>query len=63
MMMDPVSYTIPGFCEAYHISRAHYYAMRKRGLGPREMAVGGRRIITREAAADWAVEREGSEAA
>ncbi len=32
--------------------------MRAMGLGPREMAVGTRRLITKEAAAEWRKARE-----
>jgi len=47
------AYTIPEFCHAHRISRAHYYVLRRRGLGPDEAALLGRKIITKEAAARW----------
>jgi hypothetical protein len=50
---DRAAFTIPEFCEAHRISRAHYYVIKKAGLGPREMRVLNRVIITVEAARDW----------
>ena len=47
------AYTISEFCEAHRISRATYYNLKSAGTGPREMAVGTRRIVTFEAAAEW----------
>jgi hypothetical protein len=35
-----------------------YFKMRNQGLGPREMAVGSRRLISQEAAAEWRKARE-----
>jgi hypothetical protein len=49
----PVAYTIPEFCEAHRISVAFYYELKKIGRTPREIALGARRIITAEAAAEW----------
>jgi hypothetical protein len=47
------AFTIPEFCTAHRISRAHYYVLKARGLGPDEAELLGRIIITREAAAAW----------
>jgi hypothetical protein len=47
------AFTIPEFCAAHRISRAHYYVLRARGLGPDEAELLGRVIITKEAAAAW----------
>jgi hypothetical protein len=56
---DPVvTYTVTEFARAHNISVAHFYALRKRGLGPREMVLGRRRLISVDAAADWRRERE-----
>jgi hypothetical protein len=55
---QPVVYTIPQFCRCHGISVAHYYALRKLGLGPREMVLGRRRLISIEAARDWRGARE-----
>jgi hypothetical protein len=52
----PVSieaFSIPEFCRAHALSRAHYYTLRKVGLGPDEATLLGRIIITKEAAARW----------
>jgi hypothetical protein len=51
--MEAASYTIPQWCAAYHISRGHYYALKERGLAPRELRLGRRVIITRRAADEW----------
>lgn len=52
------AYSILEFCEAHGISRAQFYVLLKAGQGPRVMRVGGRRLISEEAAADWRKERE-----
>jgi hypothetical protein len=49
----PVTFTVQEFCVAHKISAAFYYALKRAGLGPREMVLGRRRIISAEAAADW----------
>ena len=55
------AYTIEEFCEAYGgFSRAHFFNIRAAGLGPREMWVGRRRLISKEAAEDWRRQRETS---
>jgi hypothetical protein len=51
------AYSIAEFCAAYGISPAFYFALKKKGEGPAEMHVGSRRLITKEAAAEWASER------
>jgi hypothetical protein len=51
--LDAVAFTIPEFCDAHKISRAHYYTLKNRGLGPDEARLLGRVVITREAAAKW----------
>jgi hypothetical protein len=51
------AYTIPEFCAVHRISRAHYYILRKCGLGPDEAELLGRKIITEEAAAEWRLMR------
>lgn len=57
---EKLAFSIQEFCDLHGISRAHFYNLRKLGLGPREMDVHGRRTISCEAAADW---RRGREAA
>ena len=62
--IDKLAFGIQDFCDLHGISRAHYYTLRKLGLGPREMNVHGRKVISTEAASDWRREREsGSEGA
>lgn len=48
-----LAFTIQEFCDAHRISRAHYYNLKRRGLGPVETDVGGVIIITMESAAVW----------
>jgi predicted DNA-binding transcriptional regulator AlpA len=57
-----LAFSIAEFCELHDISRAHFYNIIKTGDGPRMMEVGGRKVISREAAADWRREREAASA-
>ena len=41
------------FCASHGISRALFYQLVRRGLGPRIMKVAGRTLISSDAAADW----------
>jgi hypothetical protein len=59
-VLDQAAFTIAEFCSAHRISQSMYFKMRNLGLGPREMAVGSRRLISQEAAAEWRKAREGS---
>lgn len=52
------AYTVSQFCEAYSISKAQYYELRKIGKIPAEAHVGGRVIISVEAAERWLEERQ-----
>jgi len=54
----PAAYSIRAFCEAHNLSQSMYFKLRSMGLGPREMAVGSRRLISQEAAAEWRKARE-----
>ena len=51
--VEPVARTVKQFCGANQISHVHFYELLKRGLGPRTMKVGRRRLITLEAEAEW----------
>jgi hypothetical protein len=51
------AYTLEEFCRAHRISRAHYYELRKRGLGPDEAELLGRKIVTHESAKAWRKQR------
>ena len=55
---DQAAFTIAEFCKAHRISQSMYFKLRNLGLGPREMAVGSRRLISQEAAAKWRKARE-----
>ena len=52
------AYTITQFCKFHHISRSMFYKLLQLGEGPRLMAVGRRRLISIEAAADWRQQME-----
>jgi hypothetical protein len=52
-----LGYSIAEFCTALGISQAHYFEMKRAGEGPREMALGTRRIISIEEAIRWCAER------
>ena len=45
--------SIAAFCRAHAISRAHFYNLRKRGLAPKTLVVGRRRLVADESAAQW----------
>jgi hypothetical protein len=51
--MNAGAASISEFCSAHRISRAHLYAILKRGQGPTVMKVGKRTLISDEAAASW----------
>jgi len=51
-------HTIPSFCESNAISESTYYALKRRGVQPRELEIDGAIRITPEAEADWRRERE-----
>jgi predicted DNA-binding transcriptional regulator AlpA len=47
------AWTIEEFCAAHGICRATYYNLKKVGKAPPAMKVGGRKLISEEAAAEW----------
>lgn len=53
-----LAFSICEVCALHGISRAHFYNLRKLGLGPVEMDCGGRRLISIEAASNWRRQRE-----
>ena len=60
---EPLAFTIRGFCKVHGLSVASYYALKKLGLGPREMHLAGNLIrISAEAASAWRKERENPKA-
>ena len=56
--MEIESHSINQFCLAHGICRSKYYKLKKERKGPHEMRVGARVLISREAAADWRLQRE-----
>lgn len=54
----PACFSVATFCSAHFISESFFYKLRNAGLGPREMQVGGRILITFESAAAWRAARE-----
>ena len=61
--MDRVAFTVPEFCDAFRISRAHLYNLIGRGEGPVFFKAGRRTLISREAGAQWARRMEARAAA
>jgi hypothetical protein len=55
---ERLSYTVEEFCALSGISRSGYFKFREAGIGPREMRVGRRVLISKEAAAEWRQARE-----
>jgi len=52
------AFTIPTFCQARQISAPLYYKLRKLGLGPVEMRLGHKILISVESAVAWRRARE-----
>jgi hypothetical protein len=54
------AYTIPQFLEYFAggLSRSGFYGLQKLDQGPRLMRVGGRVMVSRQAAEAWVKERE-----
>jgi hypothetical protein len=50
--------SIAEFCRRHNISPSFYFKLQQLEIGPRTMKVGGRTLISREAAADWRHDRE-----
>jgi hypothetical protein len=51
--MNAEAVSISTFCRENAISPATFYNLRKRGKAPRTLLVGRRRLVSREAAAEW----------
>lgn len=47
------SYTVAEWCRIEKISRSLFYKLRRQGLAPELMRVGGRFRISQEAATEW----------
>lgn len=50
---DVDCYSIAEFCRRHGISESFFFKLQARGDAPRTIAVGTRRLITREAARQW----------
>jgi hypothetical protein len=61
--VQPAVYTIDGFCSAHLVSKAHFYALLRKGEGPKTFTAGKRRYVHREAAAEWVHRNEALAAA
>jgi hypothetical protein len=59
---DPDAFSIRQFCLRHNISEGFYFKLKKLGLGPREMEVGARVLISKESAAAWRGARETADA-
>ncbi len=55
---DRLNYTVDQFCNAANLSKSHFYALQRRGEGPRVTRLGARVVISRPAATKWMEERE-----
>ena len=51
------AFGIPEFCRRHHISQSFYFKLQALGLGPTEMRIGRRVLISAEEAARWRAER------
>ena len=58
-MHNNQAYSVSLFCQSHGISRALYYKLAKEGKAPQTMQVGRRKLISREAAAEWRMKMEG----
>lgn len=56
--IQPLALSIRQFCEAHNISVDTYFRLARVGNGPQPMRVGGRTLISIEAAAAWRRDRE-----
>ena len=52
--------SVAEFCKAHGISCAHFYNLKKRGLAPKTLVLGRRRLVSQEAAAEWRRRMEAS---
>lgn len=52
--------SVSEFCLAYGISRALFYVLLRNGEGPRVMRVGGRVLVSVDAAKNWQRQTEGA---
>jgi hypothetical protein len=55
---DLDAFSIAQFCWRHNISESFYHKLRTQGRAPRLLRLGGRVLITKEAAAEWRAARE-----
>lgn len=58
---DPETYDLRTFAARHHMSLSRLYELLEMGCGPMVTKNGRRRIITREAAADWRLRWNGKD--
>jgi predicted DNA-binding transcriptional regulator AlpA len=58
MNVERQTYSVPGFCAAFGISRAHFYRLLKDGRGPAVIRLGRRTLISVKAAQQWCSQME-----
>ena len=51
-------YSRSSFCKAFGLSESFYHKLQNEGLGPVEMRVGAKVLITHESAREWCRARE-----
>lgn len=51
--VQPAAYTIAEFCQAFRVSRGHFYNLVRRGEGPRLLRVGKRVLVSADSVAEW----------
>ena len=61
--LDGLAFTVAEFCAAHRLSIPFYYKLRQQGLGPAEIRLGTKVLISREAATAWRRAREAATAA
>ena len=61
MELQQETFTVEEFCRAHRFGRAHFYELLKRGDAPACIKLGRRRLISKEAAADWRRQMEEKE--
>jgi hypothetical protein len=60
--LGPFGYEVKDFCKAAHISKSTFYALQRKGLGPRMFKVSERRaLIPPDAAEKWLEDRGAKE--
>lgn len=47
------AYSVPGFCEAFGISKSFFYKLCLGGRGPKTLKVGRRTLVSKAAAMEW----------